>query len=179
MGNANTEFQIVGRYMNGKEVSAFHLHSLASGKSGKFPKEFVAYLIGKEAVTNCTAQIYNGKLLFRGKGMSLDDLPMVDKNGELKNTDGIGKVRVGTENSAALEQLMIVGALKAGRNTVGYVVQNAGCGTARLSRKKVIELASQGKIGNARVQNYNGDKLLRGVGINLDSLPSEEVKMEE
>lgn len=176
MANPNNEFQIVGRYLDGKTVTAYHLQSLGSGKAGKYTKEQVAYLIGKELITNCTAQIYKGKLLLRGKGMSLDDLPTKQENGELKNTDSIGRIKRGTSAEDAMEQLMIVGALKSGKRTVGYIAQNAGCGTVRLSRKKVLELAEQGKIGNARVQNYNGDKLLRGVGINLDSLPSEEVE---
>lgn len=157
-----TEYQITGRYTNGKEVVGFHLQSIANGKSGKFPKEFVAYLIGKEVVTNCTAQIYKGKLLFRGKGISLDDLPTANFDEDL---------------AGSAEKLTIVGALKSGNRTVGYAVQNIGGGLSKYSRAKVIRLAQEGQITNARVQMYQGKPLLRGKdGLNLDTLPTEDVE---
>ena len=161
-----TEYQITGRYTNGKEVVGFHLQSIANGKSGKFPKEFVAYLIGKEVVTNCTAQIYKGKLLFRGKGISLDDLPTASFDEDL---------------STSAEELTIVGALKSGNRTVGgdgcEVWYHIGGGLSKYSRAKVIKLAQEGQITNARVQMYQGKPLLRGKdGLNLDTLPTEDVE---
>lgn len=175
-GRARTEFQIVGRYMNGKEVTGYHLQSIKTGKSGRFTKAQVCFLIGREQITNCVAQITNNDVILRGKGMNLTDLPIINAKGELRNSDELGKVRRGTEAIEALNQFRIVGTLKSGRNTVGYMVQNAGCGTKRLSRADVIKLAKQGKIGNARVQQYQGRDLLRGVDCNLDQLPSEIMK---
>lgn len=175
MGAKRTEYQIVGRYMNGKEVTAYHLQSIETGKAGRYSREQVAYLVGRDQVTNCVGQIYQDKLLLRGKGMSLEDLPVQQEDGTLKRTDNIGKIRKGTSAANAMEQWMIVGTLKAGRNTVGYVVQNAGCGIKKVKRQQVIELAKVGKIGNARVQTYQGKELLRGVGVNLDELPSENI----
>lgn len=173
MGAKRTEYQIVGRYMNGKEVAAYHLQSIETGKAGRYSREQVAYLVGRNQITNCIGQIYQDKLLLRGKGMSLEDLPIQQENGELKVTDNIGKVRRCTSASDAMEQLMIVGKIKAGRDTVGYVIQNAGCGLKRVKRQQVIELAKAGKIGNARVQNYQGNELLKGVRCNLDELPAQ------
>lgn len=175
MGAKRTEYQIVGRYMDGKEVTAYHLQSIETGKAGRYSREQVAYLVGRDQITNCVGQIYQDKLLLRGKGMSLDDLPVQQENGALKRTDNIGKVRRGTSAADAMEQWMIVGTVKSGKNTVGYVVQNAGCGIKKIKRQQVIELAKAGKIGNARVQNYNGNILLRGVNVNLDELPSEQI----
>lgn len=172
MGAKRTEYQIVGRYMDGKEVTAYHLQSIDTGKAGRYSREQVAYLVGRDQITNCIGQIYQDKLLLRGKGMSLEDLPVQQENGTLSRTDNIGKVRRGTSASAAMEQFLIVGTIKSGRNTVGYVIQNAGCGLKRVKRQQVIELAKAGKIGNARVQTYQGRELLRGVGCNLDELPS-------
>ena len=171
MGAKRTEYQIVGRYMNGKEVTAYHLQSIETGKAGRFSREQVAYLVGRDQITNCVGQIYQDKLLLRGKGMSLEDLPVQQEDGELKRTDNIGKVRRGTSASDAMEQFLIVGTIRSGRNTVGYVIQNAGCGIKRVKRQQVIELAKAGRIGNARVQTYQGRELLRGVGCNLDELP--------
>ncbi len=176
MGAKRTEYQIVGRYMDGKEVTAYHLQSIETGKAGRYSREQVAYLVGREQITNCVGQIYQDKLLLRGKGMSLEDLPIQQEGGELKRTDNIGKVRRGTSASDAMEQFLIVGTIKSGRNTVGYVIQNAGCGIKRLKRQQVIELAKAGKIGNARVQTYQGKELLRGVRCNLDELPSQDIE---
>lgn len=183
MGARRMQYQIVGRYMNGKEVTAYHLQSIETGKAGRYSREQVAYLVGRDQVTNCVGQIYKDGLLLRGKGMSLDSLPIQQENGTLKNTENIGRVRRGTSATDAMEQFLIVGTLKAGRNTVGYIIQNAGCGIKRVNRQKVIELARAGKIGNARVQNYKDKQtgqvkvLLRGVDCNLDALPSEEVNI--
>lgn len=163
----NREFQIVGRYLNGREVVGYHIQSLGSKKSMKISKEQAAYFIGKGIITNCTCQIYKGALLYRGKGMSLDDLPAEQTGDMIDNTD----------SEKNMTKLTVVGCLKSGSRTVGYVVQNAGCGTAKYSRRQVIDYASKGMITNVKVQMSNGKAILRGVGVNLDTLPSEEVEV--
>lgn len=175
MGAKRIEYQIVGRYMSGKSVTGYHLQSIDSGKSGRYTKEQVCFLVGRDQITNCTGQIYQDTILLRGKGMSLDDLPVQYEDGDTRNMDKVGKVRRCTDTASAMEQFLIVGTIKAGRNTVGYVIQNAGCGIKRVKRQQVLELAAAGKIGNARIQNYQGRTLLRGVGCNLDELPSQNI----
>ena len=167
-----TEYQIVGRYMDGKEVTGYHLQSIETGKAGKYTREQVAYLVGRGQITNCEGQIYKDKVLFRGVGMNLDDLPIQQENGELYRTDSIGKVRKGTDAASAMTQFMLVKSIVSGRNTVGYVVQNAGGATKPATRQQVLGLAQSGKIGNARVQEYQGKLLLRGVNCNLNELPT-------
>lgn len=173
------EYQIVGRYMSGKEVTGYHLQSIETGKSGKYTRDQVAFLVGRDQITNCTAQLYQDKVLLRGKGMSLEDLPVQYEDGDTRNTEQLGRIKKGTSTSQAMEQFLIVGTIKSGRNTVGYVLQNAGCGIKKFKRQQVIELAQQGKIGNARVQMYQGKPLLRGIDCNLDELPSENINVAE
>lgn len=173
---ARIEYQIVGRYMDGKEVTGYHLQSLDSGKSGRYTREQVAYLVGRGQITNCTGQIYQDKLLLRGVGMSLDILPVKQENGDLSRTGNIGKVRKGTSAADAMTQLMIVGTIRNGRNTVGYVLKNSAGATKKGSRADVIKLASEGRIGNARVQNSGDKVILRGVNCNLDELPVTNIK---
>lgn len=168
------EYQIVGRYMRGKEVTGYHLQSISTGKSSKYTREQVCFLVGREQVTNCTGQIYNDKVLLRGKGMSLEDLPISQEPTEGKE-ESKEDAKNRQQAQKAMNQLQIVGALRSGKNVVGYMVQNAGCATKRLRRADVIELVKNGKISNARVQTYNGKVLLRGVNCNLDELPSESV----
>lgn len=169
------QYQIVGRYMNGSEVTGYYLQSIDTGKSGKFTKGQVCFLIGRKQVTNCTAQLYKDDVLLRGNGMSLNDLPIINEDGELRNSGNLGNIRKGTKAVDAVNMFTIVGAIKSGRNVVGYVVQNAGCGIKKLRRDQVIKLAQQGKIGNARVQSYNGSLILRGVGCDLGDLPAENI----
>lgn len=175
MGARRTEYQIVGRYMNGKEVSAYHLQSIETGKAGKFTREQVAFLVGRGQVTNCEGQLYQDKVLLRGNGISLEDLPVQQENGSLYRTDALGKIRRGTDIKDALTQVTIVGSLVRGRNVLGYVIQNAGGGTKQVSRQDVLELARNGRIGNARVQMYNGNPILKGVGCDLSQLPKQQV----
>ena len=160
--------------MDGKEVVGYHLHSLDSGKSGRYTREQVVFLVGKGQVTNCSGQIYQDKVLLRGVGMSLDDLPVQQEDGGLSRTSSIGRVRRGTSAADAMTQLLIVGTVRSGRETVGYIVQNSGGAQKRVSKADIYKLASAGRIGNARVQNYNGRVILRGVGVALDELPSED-----
>lgn len=174
MGARRTEYQIVGRYMDGKEVTAYHLQSLDSGKAGRYTREQVAYLVGRGQVTNCEGQIYQDKLLLRGKGISLEELPVQQENGDLTRADSLGKIRRGTNAHDALTQVMIVGSLVRGRNVLGYIIQNAGGGQAKVERDKLIEMARAGRVGNARVQMYNGKFILKGVDCDLSQLPKHE-----
>ena len=177
MSAKRVEYQIVGRYMDGKEVIAYHLQSIETGKSGKFTKDQVVFLIGRDQITNATGQLYQDKVLIRGKGMSLEALPIVQVSGEMKHTEVLGKIRKGTSAEDALEQWTIIGTIRDGKNVVGYAVQNAGCAVRKISRAQTIKLIEHGRIGNARVQNYNDPKrgpvkLIRGVGVDLTELPS-------
>lgn len=172
MGAKRVEYQIVGRYMDGKEVTAYHLQSIDTGKAGRYSREQVAYLVGRGQVTNCSGQIYQDRVLFRGVGCSLDDLPVQQENGELTRHDSIGHIRRGTSSEDAMTQVLLVGRIVSGRNTLAYVVQNAGGGRAQIDRNKLLELAKEGRIGNARVQHYNGKPILKGIGCNLQELPT-------
>ena len=171
MGAKRTMYQIVGRYMDGKAVTAYHLQSLETGKAGKYTREQVAYLVGRDQVTNAEAQIYQDKLLLRGKGMSLDDLPVQQENGTLSRTENIGKVRKGVTGGDAMTQVLLVGSVKAGTRTLGYVIQNAGGGKSVIKRDELIEMARTGRVGIARVQQYNGKYILKGVNCDLSKLP--------
>lgn len=169
---ARINYQIVGRYMNGKEVTGYHLQSMDSGKSGRYTREQVAFLVGRGQVTNCEGQIYQDKLLLRGVGISLDSLPVKQENGGLSRTDGIGRVKNGTTAADAMTQFMITSAIVSGRNVIGYVIRNAGGQTKNINRETTLKLAKEGRIGNARVQESNGKYILRGVNTNLNELPT-------
>lgn len=165
--------QIVGRYMDGTSVVGYHVQNLESGKSHRYTKEQIIYLVGRGVITNCTAQIYKDKVLLRGVGMSLENLPVQKSDGSLSRTDNIGKVRKGTSAADAMQQVMIVGSVVRGNHTVGYTIQNAAGYTKQIDRGSALALAKAGKIGNARYQESNGRAILRSNGVtNLAALPS-------
>ena len=175
MGAKRTQYQIVGRYMDGKEVTAYHLQSLENGKSGRYTKDQIYFLVGRDQITNCEGQLYQDKVILRGKGMSLEDLPIQQENGAITRTDNVGKVRRGATTADVMTQVIIVGSLVRGRNVAGYVVQNAGGGRTSVNRDELLQLARDGRIGNARVQNYQGRLILKGVGVDLSQLPKQQV----
>ena len=175
MAGKRIEYTIVGRYMDGNEVTGYHLQSLEAGKAGRYTREQICYLVGRGQISNCSGQIYKDKVILRGEGCNLDDLPVQQENGALKKTDSVGRVKKGTTGADAMQQLMLVGCIVQGKNTIGYEVRNAGGAVKNFKREQVLQLAKDGKIGNARVQVYSGKDLLRGVGCNLNELPVKRV----
>lgn len=170
MAGRRVQYQIVGRYMDGTSVTGYQMQSIETGKSGKFTREQAAFLVGRGQVTNCDASIYQDKIIFKGIGVSLESLPII-RDGKISNTDRIGHVRKDVTPEQAVNQLMISGVIVSGRNTVGYVIRNAGGQEKKIKREDCLKLASQNRLGNARIQNYNGKVILRGVGVNLNELP--------
>lgn len=165
-------YTIVGRYMDGKEVTGYHLIAEDRGNSGFYTKEQVYFLVGRGQVVNCSGQIFKDKVLLRGIGVDLNTLPVKQVNGGLSRTESIGKIRRGTTDEQAMSQIMIVQAIVNGQNTVGYVLENAGKVRRPANRATVLQMAEAGRIGNARVQRANGKIILRGVGTNLNELPT-------
>ena len=170
MAGRRVQYQIVGRYMDGTSVTGYQMQSIETGKSGKFTREQATFLVGRGQVTNCDASIYQDKIIFKGIGVSLESLPII-RDGKVSNTDRIGHVRKDVTPEQAVNQLMISGVIVSGRNTVGYVIRNAGGQEKKIKREDCLKLASQNRLGNARIQNYNGKVILRGVGVNLNELP--------
>lgn len=74
MGAARLQYRIVGKYTNGREVSAYHL-SCSNGKSVRVSKEQLYYLVGRGQVTNADGQIYQDKVILKGIGENLDKIP--------------------------------------------------------------------------------------------------------
>ena len=66
----------------------------------------------------------------------------------------------------------ITGILKNGRVTVAYSTDKNGI----VSREQVVQDAVDDKVGNLTTQMYNGHVLLRGVGINIKSLPVRQIE---
>lgn len=168
---------IVGRYTDGKVTIAYHLRSADHPElNGSYSKDAVYYYVGKGLIENCTGVgiagydtgadgIREAKSTFlKGVGgVSLDDLPVHDVSKGLVRSGNAGHVRKDDTASSVMEKDNIIGVIKQGRRTTGYwVVDNAGNKRA-VSRNEILVNARAGKVGNARVQMYQGNMLLRSV----------------
>ncbi len=171
-GNNKESYTIVGRYMNGREVSGYHIVGGLEQSGRRITRELLIHLVSRGKIDNCTIQVYNNDIILRGKGISLNDLPIFDeKAGELRNTGNLGEVKTKTSTDK-LEQVMITARIMINNKCVGYEVTNVGGVTKRISRRDVLTLAGDKRIGNARTQQYNGKTLIRGVGVELNQLPT-------
>lgn len=166
------KYYIIGRYANGKEVTAYELQE-KSGQHKKYTREAVCFLIGKGAIANATGQMHKAEVIIRGSGVDFSKLPVVqEKDGSLTRTESLGRVRKGTDASQAMTQVLLVGRVDKGTTTIGYEVSTAGGQIKQISREQTLQLAKAGRIGNARVQMWQGKPLLRGVGgLDLKKLP--------
>ena len=175
--NRRNSYQIVGRYLDGNKTVAYHLQDMDAGIDKKYTREQVYYLIGRGQITNCEAQIYQDKVLLRGVGMSLKDLPAVQiETGELSNTESVGHVRRGATPEEVMTQFNLVGIVTVDGKLAGYTISNSAGQTIDVKREKIIELAQEKKLGNATVQNYKGRVIIRGKGIKLSELPKKEMQ---
>lgn len=170
------EYSLVGRYMNGTTCVGYQLTDMEGGMARKVTREQMAFLVGAGRVVNCTGQINQDDVIIRGKGFDVRSLPVQQASGALKGTSGIGHVRRGTNAADAMSQVLAIGAIVSGRNCVGYVMKNAGGMVRGVSRQEVLKMAQAGRIGNMRVQNYQGKLLLRGNGLDLNTLPKMSVQ---
>lgn len=166
------KYSVVGRYMRGSTVSGYHLVG-DDGSQAQVTKNQLIRLVDQGFVGNCRVQMCNDSPLLRGKGIKLNDLPVYDENKQkLKGAESINGVKPRTNDpNAVFGQLVIKKRIMYGSSCIGYVVANVANIEKRLSRAKVIELAAERQIGNARIQRDNDKILLRGVGIALDKLP--------
>ena len=169
---SDLKYTIVGRYMDGTNVVGYHLLSNDGNGARRFSREQVIYLVGRGHVANCKGQIYKEEVLLRGVGISLNNLPVIDeKTGNMRNTENIGRIPRGATNDQALSQFNIVARIVEGNRNIGFIVRNAGGVEKKISRANVEKLASELLIGNARVQNYGGSKILRLINGKLEDLP--------
>lgn len=153
------QLKVVGRYMDGSKIVGYHV-SGANGGGDRVTTEQLYSLIKKGQIQNVTAQLYNGKPLFRGAdGFKMSDLPVYDiKKGEYKNTSG--DIR-GKKDNGSLGKLTAKVRLMVG-NTLVAVVCTDGSNTERVvPKRKFEELAFNGNIYNAKAQTYKGKLLIR------------------
>lgn len=159
-------YMVIGRYTEGVNILGYMVQDMITGNAGICDRKHVEMMALNKTIENVTAQVYNGKVIMKGLNCKLSELPKYDKNGNL--------IVAAQKQPAVTEEIIITDRIGDGKTITGYVVAliNNGvkCSEARLSRDKVMELARDGKIANARVQMSNGKPVLRGVKCELAKL---------
>lgn len=183
--DTRTKYIIKGKYTDGARTLGWHLTSTDEHRSGRYSKEQVAFLAGKGVIENCDGLGIRGYeddpedgvkvakgIYFKGKDCDLTTLPVFDMSGKFRNTESVGHIRKDDTVESVMKKVLLVGVCKKGKKVVtGYICKNSAGKTMFVPRDVVLTKAKEGLIGNARVQNYNGKVLLRGVDINLTELP--------
>jgi hypothetical protein len=162
-------YRVVGRYMNGSNVTGYHLIG-SDGSQVKVTKEHIVYLIGKGVIENMRVQANGNKLILRGRGVNLNELPIYDEKKEEFRGNNRGKV-------VSMGEMELTKRIMYKNKCLGYMVRDVSGKEWKLSREKVIDLALKKLIKNVTVQKYNDSTLgkvrliLRGVGCDLSKLP--------
>lgn len=84
------DYEVIGRYMMGAEVTGYEMRRLDDRSHKKYSKEQVCYLVGKGQVVNCTGRLYDDKVILEGNGISLIDLPVQQERKETNSTTNSG-----------------------------------------------------------------------------------------
>ncbi len=170
----NTMYQMVARCTDGFKVTGFMLKPTDNTEPAKkFSRQQTYFLVGKKMIINCDGKISKEGISLSGIGTKITDLPMLDESGTIRNAEHTGHVRRGDKAEDIINRNMIVGIVKNGRSTEGYILKGAGGATSFCSKDDVYKLAQERKIGNVSAQMYNGKLLIRSIPgqPSLSSLP--------
>lgn len=163
------KYKVVARYMDGVKVIGYGLVDNAGNKH-LLPKDVVENLALSKNIVNCTAQRYKNVIVMKGTNCKLTQLPVIEANsGKVRGADEAARKKV------IKNQVTLVGRIINGKATIGYVVRTPDSNEKKISRDKVLTLARQGKVSNARAQLYGDKLILRGVGLELTQLPVSKI----
>lgn len=152
----DSKLKIVGRYMDGTRVVGYYVID-QTGNGGAISKEVVERLVIEKRVINCTAQVYKGKVILKGVDYKLSELPSV-------------KI-----NNKSVEMFRIIRRVIKDRVIAGYEMIDSYGNVKYYTKETVVELASNGRISNARVQRHKDKIILRGVNCNLAELDTKRI----
>ena len=158
-------YKVIGRCLNGVKVLKYVLMNTSTNSINIVSKEQMEHLVINKRVVNCIGQYYCGKIIIKGIDCKLNQLPNYTLDGKLIDKKSSDKAKL--EPNLYIKSRMVKG-----RKTIGYVVGLVGQDIEyKVEKNKVIHLARQGKVYNARVQKLNDKSLLRGVNCELSHLP--------
>ena len=158
-------YRIIGRSLCGVKVIGYMLENVMTFERGIYSKKQTEELALNKQIVNCTAQIYKDKIIIKGIRCKLVELPDFNENG----------IQIKKKHMEDKHTIVIVSRVMRGKHNLAYVLEyrinNNTIDTRTLEREKVLNMAREGLIENARVQKLNNRYLLRGVKCELSQLP--------
>ena len=152
------QYTIIGRQMNGREVTGYYLVRTETGERALYTREATAYLVGRGHVTNCKGRIYNNEMRFMGQGVDFNLLP-------------IGRDAIDKTIEELANMISIIAEIVDGKKTIGYIVRHSNGEQKNLKLEDVIEAAKNGNVINARLKRtLSGQMVLEGINCNLSEL---------
>lgn len=166
MANVRNEYVVTGRYMDGTRVVGYHLIG-TNGVSRRYQREEFAFLVGAGKVKDCAGRINDQDVAEEGNnvqfwgtnGLNIQALPQksVQNPDEVRS---VGRVNPNVNpNQCQLVQLICRDDDM--KVIVGYVAVTSDGQKAMLKREKVLQMAKNNLIANARLQMANGKPILR------------------
>lgn len=159
-------YEVIGRYMAGKRVEGYMVRDRSTGIAAVVSRNKVEQLALNGNIRNVTAQNYGDRVVLKGIGCKLSEMPNYDINGNL--------VETGWNEAQKQSFERIVARIVDGRQTVGYVIEvvvnGRSAGFKELSRENTIAMARLNRLSNARAQMSQGRLVLRGVNCELTQL---------
>lgn len=182
MANVRNEYVVTGRYMDGTRVVGYHLIG-TNGISRRYQREEFAFLVGAGKVKDCAGRINDQDVAEEGNnvqfwgtnGLNIQALPQksVQNPDEIRS---VGRANPNVNpNQCQLVQLICKDDDM--KVIVGYVAVTSDGQKAMLKREKVLQMAKNNLIANARLQMANGKPILRSRDpkVKLTDLPRIQV----
>lgn len=164
MANVRNQYVVTGRYMDGTRVVGYHLIG-TNGVSRRYQREEFALLVGAGKVKDCAGRVNDsdnsengGTVQFWGvNGLNLSALPQ--KNAQ--NPEAVKNVSNTNVNPNQFQLVQLICRDDNMKVVVGYVVATSDGQRAMVKRDRVLQMAKNNLIANARVQMANGKVILR------------------
>jgi hypothetical protein len=142
----DTQYYVIGRYMVGTSVSAYHLVG-ENGRQLKVSKAVLIAMTEQGIITNCRVQSYNNNKILRGNGVNLNELPVYD---ESKNSV---KVKQTGANKKNISVYYITKEFIKNDKAIGYEVKCPNGEHKKYRKSDIVELILDNKVGNAKIIN--------------------------
>lgn len=157
---------VTGRYAEGRNIIGYNVVNLQTGESGGVDANTLYNMVKEGVVTNVTAQMYQGKPIFKGKdGMELKELPVVQLNGA-KIKKGVNREEFDKGRFTAMRIYRL------GNKNVAVKVHDKVGNIGILSMPEFNQVALDGAVSNVKASR-NGDSVV----IRYDKeLPKSEVR---
>lgn len=106
---ADVQYTVVGKMVDGVKTVGYCIKDINTNKEINVKKDVMAFLVGKGAVQDCTAQLYQDQLLYRGNSnLSMESLPIIKVGKGESGSESTKKVLASTPVPTAAARVSAV-----------------------------------------------------------------------